>query len=283
MFAQEPPPDFDISCRREPGELPGTDNECPKDLQPKGCRGSPRRDHPWWFDVMHGGERWRMRVDEFALLRGAAQYVTSKQTAERVWEPTFLGEIMAGGDPRIAPTKPDTTSGLTRGGVSRSLPDHLRGSRRPQSAGTVLGHVKALKASLGSRPVTALEKPADISRFKAEYRQGRKLATVNRALGVLRAAINWGRFQDPPLLSTTPLHRFGVTIKARDETKRDRRVHRDEEQRLLAACVTRTQPSTMRRASDARSHHRRPRNVLPPGRDAASSSTATSSSRSIRS
>jgi hypothetical protein len=29
-----------------------------------------------------------------------------------------------------------------------------------------------------------------------------------------------------------------VTIKARDETKRDRRIHRDEEQRLLAACVT---------------------------------------------
>ena len=86
--------------------------------------------------------------------------------------------------------------------------------------------------------MTALEKPADISRFKAEYRQGRKVATVNRALGVLRAAINWGRFQDPPLLSTTPFHRFGVTIKARDETKRDRRIHRDEEQRLLAACVT---------------------------------------------
>ena len=62
-----------------------------------------------------------------------------------------------------------------------------------KSADTVLGHVKALKASLGSLPVTALEKPADISRFKAEYRQGRKLATVNRALGVLRAAINWGR------------------------------------------------------------------------------------------
>ncbi len=29
-----------------------------------------------------------------------------------------------------------------------------------------------------------------------------------------------------------------MTIKARDETKRDRRIHRDEEQRLLAACVT---------------------------------------------
>jgi hypothetical protein len=55
---------------------------------------------------------------------------------------------------------------------------------------------------------------------------------------VLRAAINWGRFQDPPLLSTTPFHRFGVSIKAREETKRDRRIHRDEEQALLAACLT---------------------------------------------
>jgi hypothetical protein len=64
------------------------------------------------------------------------------------------------------------------------------------------------------------------------------VATVNRALGVLRAAINWGRFQDPPLLSTTPFHRFGVSIRARDEAKRDRRIHRDEEQRLLAACLT---------------------------------------------
>jgi hypothetical protein len=39
--------------------------------------------------------------------------VTSKQTAERVWEPKFMGEIMAGRNPRIAPTAPDTTSVLT--------------------------------------------------------------------------------------------------------------------------------------------------------------------------
>jgi len=29
-------------------------------------------------------------------------------------------------------------------------------------------------------------------------------ATVNRVLGLLRATINWRRFQDPPLLATTP-------------------------------------------------------------------------------
>jgi integrase len=107
-----------------------------------------------------------------------------------------------------------------------------------KSADTISGHIKALRASLGELPVTVLEKSGEIARFKAEYRCGHEVATVNRALGVLRAAINWGRFQDPPLLATTPFHRFGVTIKAKDETKRDRRIHRDEEQALLAACTT---------------------------------------------
>ncbi len=48
--------------------------------------------------------------------------------------------------------------------------------------------------------------------------------------------INWGRFQDPPYLTTTPSHRFGVTIKVKEETTRDRRVGTQEEQALLRAC-----------------------------------------------
>ena len=44
---------------------------------------------------MHGGKRWRMRVDDFALARGATESVASKQTAEHVWEPKFLGEIVS--------------------------------------------------------------------------------------------------------------------------------------------------------------------------------------------
>ena len=85
-----------------------------KICKPKGCRGSPRCDHPWWFDVMHDGKRLRMKVDEFALVRGATEPVTSKQTAERVWEPKFLAEIMAGGDPRVKPaTERKASEGLT--------------------------------------------------------------------------------------------------------------------------------------------------------------------------
>ena len=67
----------------------------------KGCRASPRCEHPWWFDVMHDGKRWRLRVDDFALARGATEPIASKQTAEHVWEPKFFGEIIAGRDPRV--------------------------------------------------------------------------------------------------------------------------------------------------------------------------------------
>ena len=202
----------------------------------KGCRASPRCEHPWWFDVMYQGKRWRMRVDEFALARGATEPVTSKQTAERVWEPKFLGDIISGLNPRVPRRTSEAATELT---VAQFLDRYWTNyveAEGLRSAGTIQEHLKALKASLGHQPVTVLEKPAETLRFKAEYRHGHEVATVNRVLGVLRSAINWGRFQDPPLLSTTPFHRFGVTIKSKEETKRDRRVGPQEEQALLAAC-----------------------------------------------
>ena len=204
----------------------------------KGCRASPRCEHPWWFDVMYQGKRSRMRVDEFALARGATEPISSKQTAERVWEPKFLGDIISGRDPRMPRRTPEAATELT---VAQFLDRYWTNyveAEGLRSARTIHGHLKALKASLGRLPVTVLEKPAETLRFKAEYRHGHEVATVNRVLGVLRAAINWGRFQDPPLLSTTPFHRFGVTIKSKEETKRDRRVGPQEEQALLAACST---------------------------------------------
>jgi hypothetical protein len=45
---------------------------------------------------MYEGTRWRMRVADFASVRGASKSMTSKQTAARVWEPKFLAEIAAG-------------------------------------------------------------------------------------------------------------------------------------------------------------------------------------------
>ena len=72
-----------------------------KICKPKGCRGSPRCDHAWWFDVMCRGKRWRMRVDEFAFARGATESVASKQTVGarklvRKSEPASTGRRRAG-------------------------------------------------------------------------------------------------------------------------------------------------------------------------------------------
>ncbi len=208
----------------------------------KGCRASPRCKHPWWFDVMHGGRRWRMRVDDFALARGAKEPIREKQAAEKIWEPKFVAEIVSGRDPRTPPGVARAAAGLTVADfLDRYFEDYVEaeGLRDTDSVKTRL---KALRAVLGKLPVTSLEKPADILRFKAAYRKGHEVATVNRALATLRAAINWGRFQDPPYLTTTPFHRFGVTIRTKDETKRDRRIGAEEEQALLAACSTMSGP-----------------------------------------
>ena len=67
-----------------------------KPCRSRGCKSSPRCEHPWWLDVMHNRERYRMPVDDFALARGATAPVTSKQEAEKVWEPKFIAEIVSG-------------------------------------------------------------------------------------------------------------------------------------------------------------------------------------------
>ena len=83
-----------------------------KPCRSKGCKTSPRCEHPWWLDVMHNRQRYRMPVDDFALARGATAPVASKQEAEKVWEPKFIGEIVSGRDPRKPPAPP-AADGMT--------------------------------------------------------------------------------------------------------------------------------------------------------------------------
>ena len=208
-----------------------------KICKPKGCRGSPRCDHPWWFDVMCRGRRWRMRVDDFASLRGPKEPVSSKQTAERVWEPMFVGEIMAGRDPRIPPVPERVGKTVTVADfLDRYLKEYVE-AEGLRDVVTIRGQLAAVKAVLGEQAVAVIERVSEVLRFKAAYRPGRSVATVNRALGTLRAAINWGRFQNPPYLANSPFHRFGVTIRTKEETKRHRRVGPAEEKALLDAAL----------------------------------------------
>ena len=56
---------------------------------------------------------------------------------------------------------------------------------------------------------------------------------MHRALETLRAAMNWGMAQTPPLFRKSPFHRFGVRMNKKLETSRDRRLTREEEKRLF--------------------------------------------------
>jgi hypothetical protein len=103
----------------------------------------------------------------------------------------------------------------------------------------VRSQIAVLKGHLGHLPLAAIEDPDEINRFKTEsdYAEDVELASVHRVLERLRAAINWGLAQTPPLFTRSPFHRFGVRLNKKAETVRDRRVAREEEKRLLDAAL----------------------------------------------
>jgi hypothetical protein len=159
-----------------------------KPCRSKGCKTSPRCEHPWWLDVMHNRERYRMPVDDFALARGATAPVTSKQEAEKVWEPKFIAEIVSGKDPRVPIEReskferPTTVADLLKLYRTRYVEVEPLKSR----AG-MLSQLNVLSAQLGTLPATALERPDAIEDFKKRY-ANRAIATTNRYLARLRHA-----------------------------------------------------------------------------------------------
>jgi integrase len=107
-----------------------------------------------------------------------------------------------------------------------------------RSVASVRSRLATLKEFLGTLPVLELERVDPIEDFKRVYAETKSTASVNRTLAILRHAINWGRGRTPPIFTTSPFHRFGVKIKAKGETKRDRRLTVEEEQRLFTATDT---------------------------------------------
>jgi integrase len=195
------------------------------------------------FDLKYQGKRYRMGVNEFAIPRMDASKqrpVTSMEEA-RDWERRFIGEVKAGRDPR-RPVRP--AAALSLDNVSGFLDAYFERCVKPaglRSVGTVHSRITVLKEHLGTLPLEALEWPDEINRFKTEsdYADEVELATIHRALETLRASINWGMAQTPPLFNKSPFHRFGVRMQKKAETSRDRRLSRDEERKLLDTALNR--------------------------------------------
>jgi len=212
-----------------------------KPCRSKGCKTSPRCEHPWWLDVMHKHRRYRMPVDDFALARGATALVTSKQEAEKVWEPKFIAEIVSGRDPRVPLERENPPERLAT--VADLLKLYQTGYVDVEPLKSRVGMVSqlnVLSAHLGNLPATALERPDAIEDFKARY-ANRAIATTNRYLARLRHVCNWAIGRD--LLNKTAFHPRGVRIPAKSERRRERRVSEAEEQRLLDACKLLNEPT----------------------------------------
>jgi integrase len=179
------------------------------------------------FDVMWRGKRYRMPANDFAIPRmepGKQRAIQSMEEA-RDWERVFIGEVKAVRDPGQVPTRSILDAYLER----CVKPAGLR------SIGSVRSQIGVLKEQLGDLPLSGLEDPDEINRFKtdSDYAEEVELASIHRVSERLRAAMNWGLAQTPALFTKSPFHRFGVRLNKKAEVARDRRVSREEEKRLL--------------------------------------------------
>jgi len=188
---------------------------------------------------MFRGKRYRIPANEFAIPRmepGKQRPIQSMEEA-RDWERLFIGEIKAGRDPG-RPSARAMHAGSELRDVSAFLAAYLERCVKPaglRSIAAVRSRVGVVKEHLGELRLVELEDPDVINRFKtdSEYAEDVEIATMHRVLETLRAAMNWGMAQTPPLFNRSPFHRFGVRLNKKSETTRDRRLTRDEEKRLL--------------------------------------------------
>jgi integrase len=207
------------------------------------CKNARRCLEHLQFDVTHHGTRFRVAVNDFAIPRmepGKQRPVQSMEEA-RDWERLFIGEVKAGRDPRRPPSR-SIQAGAGLGDVAAFLDAYMERCVKPaglRSINSVRSRVATLKEHLGQLPLSALEDADEINRFKtdSDYVDDVEIATVHRVLETLRAAMNWGMAQTPPIFNKPPFHRFGVRLNKKAETTRDRRLLRDEEKRLLDAAL----------------------------------------------
>ncbi len=165
-----------------------------------------------YLDVMYRGHRHRIPANEFAIPRmepGKQRPIQSMEEA-REWERRFIGEDRAGRDPRHSPNHAVQTSSQLDD-VATFLDAYRERCVKPaglRSLGSVRSQISVLKEHLGHLPLSALEEPDEINRFKSdsEYVEDLEVASVHRVLERLRAAINWGLAQTPPLFARSPFH-----------------------------------------------------------------------------
>jgi hypothetical protein len=154
-------------------------------------------------------------VNEFAIPRTDPSKQRPIQSLEeaRDWERVFIGEIKAGRDPR-RPRPVQKSSDTAPKDVAGFLDAYVERCVKPAEEHELdlQPHRRAQEAP-GRAAARRLEEPDVINRFKSsgsEYSKRVELATIHRTLETIRAAMNWGMAQTPPLFRKLPFHQFGV-------------------------------------------------------------------------
>jgi integrase len=192
---------------------------------------------------MHDGRRHQVSVNAFAAPRmdtADLHRVTSKEEAQKVWEPLFLQEVAAGRDPRVPPAKevdgPKNIAAL----LADYRRDYVEAEALP-SMRTMLSELRQIERCTGPLDLVALETPLAAEELKRRFRH-RAVATRNRYLARLRHLSYWALGRG--ILKRVPFGRGGsVRISVTGEVRRDRRVSVEEEARLLVACKRLNDPS----------------------------------------
>ncbi len=186
-------------------------------------RARDRCEHGWW-----GSYQYRGRLFRESLARWGNQEVKSKAEAEAVLDRMreAIREGKFAGDPAPGPMTFDDFGNLY---VKRRV--ELRGLR---SHSTIEYRMRLLRARFGKRQLTEIQ-VGDVEDMVRDLKTaGKKPATVNRHLALLRAMLNWAVERE--YLDKTPFRKGSQALikLERENNRRSRRLSLDEEKALLA-------------------------------------------------
>ena len=212
--------------------------------------------------MVDGLRRPPVNIDDYALARGATRHIVSKREADD-WDRQIPHRLEEG--PRSAQATPVITDGSTllvamRDYAAFEIPE----LSVPEPAWSEMRHIVLFFG--GARSVTDLQRESVVAPFKTALEDGwrpawrrakdepdgnelgeghgpaqgplaggRGVVAVDR-VATLRHFTHWCMHQNPPRMTRSPFHQFGVTIDTSEEDVRSRRLHEGEEAALLAAC-----------------------------------------------
>jgi integrase len=222
-----------------------------------GCKQHDHRcDDTWHAEFMVTRVRYYIAVDDYAIARGATGHVVTKKAA-LAWEAQMRIDVKQGRDPRLPPT-PTGDVVVT---VAEAAATYDAAELKTPKDGGKLKHVAGPKSDLrhiigffGDRAITALEEESVVAEFETALRRGwrppdvhgtpqpelphgRQLRAVNGIMGRLRHFLRWAMAQKPRLLQRSPFHKYGIVVRASDETQRTRRLYDGELDALREACL----------------------------------------------